>query len=151
MLESNIMRCFDSKYATCCFLKEPVAAPEPEPEESTPARPKPHPLSMSLVPSSPSPVPEGDETIDESLKPLDSNLDDSTVLDDSVVLDNVGGGDLQVPLELNTDIGDLDMSGLGPDGEQFEEAGDLSQLQPGDPLLGAEVLGDNTDPFNPPQ
>ena len=45
----------------------------------------------------------------------------------------------------------LDMAGMGPDGEPFENAGDMSQLQSGDALLGGgplldEAMGD--DPFS---
>ncbi|KAI5124181.1 hypothetical protein M0805_000986 [Coniferiporia weirii] len=127
-------------------VSEPAAAPQ-ESEEATPALSKPHPLSMSLVPDSPTPAPELDETsLDAGLKPLDSQLDESSALDDGVA-----GTSLQVLPELSGDIGvgDLDMSQLGPDGTQFEGTGDLTQLQGTDALLGGEVMDGSTDPFDP--
>ena len=106
-----------------------VSEPVQPKEESKPATPKPHPLSVSFQPPSPSPPPP-DDGLDESLNPTEGNLDDI-----------VG------PIE-----GDLtlDMSQMGPDGEAFEGANDMSQLQASDALLGAGPLLDDTmgdDPF----
>ncbi|THH09192.1 hypothetical protein EW145_g2184 [Phellinidium pouzarii] len=128
-------------------VSEPVTAPQ-ESEEATPALSKPHPLSMSLIPDSPTPAPDLDDpSLDTpGLKPLDSNLDVSSSLDD------VAGTSLQVPPELSGDIGmvDLDITQLGPDGTQFESAGDLAQIQGTDVLLGGEAMDGSVDPFNPP-
>ena len=45
----------------------------------------------------------------------------------------------------------LDMTGMGPDGEQFEGAQDVSQLQPTDALLGGPLMDDAMgDPFSVP-
>jgi len=42
----------------------------------------------------------------------------------------------------------MNMAGLGPDGEPFEDAGALLQVQDGDDLLGGAELMDQTgDPF----
>lgn len=99
-----------------------VSEPLQPREESKPATPKPHPLSVSFQAPSPSPPPP-DDPLDDSLNPTEVDL----------------GGDLS-----------LDMSGMGPDGEPFENAGDMSQLQSGDALLGGGPLLDGTigdDPF----
>ena len=46
------------------------------------------------------------------------------------------------------DIMHMNMADLGPDGEPFEGAGDLLQVQEGDDLLGGAGLLDQTgDPF----
>lgn len=121
-------------------VSEPVLAQESE--DVTPALPKPHPLSMSLVPDSPTPALEVDGSVlDGDLKTLESSNDVPEAL--SVV----GGTSLHVPEELGGDIEDLDMSQLGPDGTQFEDSGDLSQLQAADSLLGGEVMNSSDDPF----
>ncbi|EJD03683.1 uncharacterized protein FOMMEDRAFT_120839 [Fomitiporia mediterranea MF3/22] len=128
-------------------VSEPVTLPQ-EPEDATPAPPKRHPLSMSLVPGSPTPPPELDESaLNTDLNPLDPAVDDTVALDDTP------GTSLQVPpeLELGGDITDLDMTQLGPDGEPFEGAGELAQLQPTDTLLGGEALDESSDPFNTAQ
>lgn len=126
-------------------VSEPVTVP-PEREELTPAPPKPHPLSMSLVPGSPSPPPEVDETtLNTDLTQLDPAVDD-----ESGALGDVTTS-LQVPPELSGDINDLDLSQLGPDGEPFESTGDLAQLQATDSLLGGEVMDESSDPFNSTQ
>ena len=45
----------------------------------------------------------------------------------------------------------LDMTGIGPDGEQFEGAQDMSQLQPTDALLGGPLMDEAMgDPFSVP-
>ena len=46
----------------------------------------------------------------------------------------------------------LDMAGLGPDGEPFEGANELSQLNPEDALLGGPLLDHemDDDPFSAP-
>ena len=130
-------------------VSEPVTAP-PEQEESTPAPPKRHPLSMSLVPDSPTPAPEGDEsTLTAGIASLNPPLDHSAGLDDAP------GTSLQVPPELTGEIThmntDLDMGQLGPDGEPYENSGELAQLQATDSLLGGEVMDQSSDPFGPAQ
>ena len=113
----------------------PVSRDASEPlvpkEESKPASPKPHPLSVSFQPPSPTPAP--DDGLDDALKPIE---------------DDISG----VVPEISADM-DLDISGLGPDGEAFEGAGDLSQLQASDSLLGGPLLDDtmDDDPFSGPQ
>lgn len=108
-----------------------VSEPLQPKEESKPATPKPHPLSVSFQPPSPSPPPpEADDGLDDLLKPTEGNL--------GGVVDPIEG-----------DLG-LDMSQIGPDGEAFEAANDMSQLQATDVLLGAGPLLDEAmgeDPF----
>ena len=106
-------------------ISREVSEPLPIREESKPATPKPHPLSVSFQPPSPTPAAE-DDGLDESLKPAEENLG-------AVV------GDME-----------LDMAHMGPDGEPYENVGDLSQLQAADTLLGGpSLLGDvmEEDPF----
>jgi len=111
-------------------VSEPVAF-DPKEEEVKPPSPKPHPLSISFQPPSPTPVPE--DTLDESLKPPGGELDAA------VGADGLGGGM------------SLDMSQIGPDGEPFEGAHDLSQLQSTDALLGGALMDEAMDdPFAPP-
>ena len=46
----------------------------------------------------------------------------------------------------------LDLTGIGPDGEQFEGAQDMSQLQPTYALLGGPLMDEAMgDPFSVPQ
>ncbi|PPQ64511.1 hypothetical protein CVT26_002050 [Gymnopilus dilepis] len=61
------------------------------------------------------------------------------------------------PIEGNMDVGDeqkgvdgleLDISGLGPDGLQLENAHDLSQLEGPDGLMGGPLMDDSVDPFS---
>ena len=131
-------------------VSEP-AAPPPEQEESTPAPPKRHPLSMSLVPDSPTPQPEIDESaMNAELTSLDPAVNGGEDLED------VPGTSLQVPPELSSEMNadlnvdlstDLDMAQLGPDGEPFENTGNLAQLQTTDSLLGGDAMDETADPF----
>lgn len=105
-----------------------VSEPLQPKEESKPATPKPHPLSVSFQPS-PSPSPP-DDALDASLAPAEGDL--------AAAVDGMEG-------ELT-----LDMSTMGPDGEPFEDANDMSQLQASDALLGGGPLLDESmedDPF----
>ncbi|KLO15059.1 hypothetical protein SCHPADRAFT_871747 [Schizopora paradoxa] len=114
------------------------------PQEETTVR-KPHPLSVSLVPDSPTATVavDGDDAllaVDAALKPLEDDLEIPTL----------GAGVEGALPELSGDaIGDLTMADLGPDGTQFEGAGDLGQLQGTDSLLGGEMMDQSGDPFEP--
>ncbi|THH17765.1 hypothetical protein EUX98_g9063 [Antrodiella citrinella] len=92
-------------------------------DESKPASPKPHPLSVSFAPPSPVAIPPEEDVLDEALQPL-STEDDITA-----------------------DIS-LNLTDMGPDGEAFEGAADMSQLQPADAILGGPLMDENmSDPF----
>jgi hypothetical protein len=111
-------------------ISEPIL-----PKEELPSKvssPKPHPLSISFQPSLPEPE-------DDGLGGALQGLDD---LNDPV---NIGD-----PLGPTVaDLVDLDLSQLGPDGTAFEAAGDLTQIEPTDSILGADILdsGMTDDPF----
>jgi len=102
---------------------------------SRPVTPKPHPLSVSFQPPSPTPPPQEEENIEL----------DTEVLTATTTLDP-GLGDTG---ELNPeDIMHMNMADLGPDGEPFEAAANLLQVQEGDDLLGgAELMDQTEDPF----
>lgn len=102
---------------------------------SRPITPKPHPLSVSFQPPSPTPAPPEEESIEVDAEALIA----TTTLDPGLVEAE----------DLNPDdILHMDMAGLGPDGEPFEDAGSLLQVQEGDDLLGGAELMDQTgDPF----
>ncbi|TCD60047.1 hypothetical protein EIP91_010841 [Steccherinum ochraceum] len=103
-------------------------------DDSKPATPKPHPLSVSFQPPSPPPVVD-DDVLDESLQPLPTG-------------DDISAG---VNVDVDVDVA-LDLTGMGPDGEPFEGAPDISQLQPDDALLGGALMDeDMADPFVLPQ
>jgi len=121
-------------------------------EEVKPSSPKPHPLSVSFAP----PPAEEDE-LDASLQPtLLEGADAAGVVELSGDLE-VGDltGDMSVDPLVGLDVGDiggdisLDMSAIGPDGEAFEGAQDLNQLQASDALLGGPLLDQTMedDPF----
>lgn len=58
------------------------------------------------------------------------------------------GLDLSASMDLEGAEGlDLDLSGLGPDGEAFESAHDLSQMEPTDAILGGNMMDESMDPF----
>jgi hypothetical protein len=48
-----------------------------------------------------------------------------------------------------TDLVDLDLSELGPDGTAFGAAGDLTQLQSADSILGGDMVLDTSIPDDP--
>lgn len=59
------------------------------------------------------------------------------------------GLDLSASMDVEPGEGlDLDLSGLGPDGEAFESAHDLSQMEPNDAILGGNIMDDSMDPFS---
>ncbi|KAF9654089.1 hypothetical protein BDM02DRAFT_3085772 [Thelephora ganbajun] len=101
---------------------------------SRPVTPKPHPLSISFQPPSPTPAPQEEENIEV----------DTEVLTATTTLDPGLGEE-----EINPDdIMHMNMTDLGPDGEPFEGAGSLLQVQEEDDLLGGAELMDQTgDPF----
>lgn len=101
---------------------EPLA---PKPDSKAPS-PKPHPLSVSFQPPSPTPA---EEVLDEALQPAGEVLVGDVDVTDIAAL----GGDISI-----------DLSTLGPDGEPFEGAQDIEQLQSNDPLLGGTTLLDET-------
>ena len=118
----------------------------PQPKDdilSRPVTPKPHPLSVSFQPPSPTPAPPEEESIEVDTEALTA----TTTLDPGLVEGLVEG--LAEAEELNPDdILHMNMAGLGPDGEPFEGAGTLLQVQEGDDLLGGAELMDQTgDPF----
>lgn len=102
---------------------------------SRPVTPKPHPLSVSFQPPSPTPAPQEEENIEVDTEVLTA----TTTLDPGLV-----GAEVLNP----EDILQMNMTDLGPDGEPFEAAGNLLQVQEGDDLLGGAELMDQTgDPF----
>lgn len=119
-------------------VSEPIVPQDESQIDSAP--PRPHPLSMSLVPPSPSPTPA------DSRDDLNSDLNNLNDLPDGLVPSE----SLQVPPDLtDEDIVTLDMTGLGPDGTQFEDIQDLSQIHPSDLILGGEVvMEESIDPFD---
>ena len=115
-------------------VSEPAPSRPPGKDEddgqSKPASPKPHPLSISFKPPTPTPGPD-DDGLGDALRPPQEGVDD---------FDADMGGDMS-----------LDMTGMGPDGEQFEGAQDMSQLQPTDALLGGPLMDEAMgDPFTVP-
>ena len=85
---------------------------------------------------------------------VDTGLVDTGLVDPGSVNPGLGDPGLVDPglvdaEELNPhDIMHMNMADLGPDGEPFEGAGDLLQVQEGDDLLGGAGLMDQTgDPF----
>lgn len=107
-------------------MSEPII-----PKDELPSKvssPKPHPLSISFQP------PLASEQVDDGLdNPLQGLGDDLT---DTVDVGNTLG---------TTDLVDLDLSQLGPDGTGFEATGDLTEMDPGDILVAGDIL--DTDPF----
>jgi hypothetical protein len=104
---------------------------------SRPVTPKPHPLSVSFQPPSPTPAPQEEESIAIE---VEAEVLTATTTLDPVLVEAEG---------LNPeDILHMSMTDLGPDGEPFEGAGNLLQVQEGDDLLGGAELMDQTgDPF----
>jgi len=95
----------------------------------------PTPPALSLQQTEPMlTVDEGADILDASFKALDAGI-------------NVG-----VDVHENTnqeDVGELDMSVLGPHGPPYEGVHDLIQLDDADALLGGPLMGDVGDPFAP--
>jgi hypothetical protein len=115
-------------------VSEPVL-----PKEELPSKvssPKPHPLSISFGPPLPSEQPDDDDGLSGALQGLE---------------DDLAAGAVDVAEALGaTDLADLGLGQLGPDGTAFDAAGDLTQLQSADGILGGEIVLDATmsdDPF----
>ncbi|KAI9461169.1 hypothetical protein F5148DRAFT_1215514 [Russula earlei] len=110
------------------------------PKEELPSKvpsPKPHPLSISFGPPLASEE-EGDDGLGGALQGL--------------VEDGLAGQVVDVAGPLGaTDLVDLDLSQLGPDGTAFEAADDLTQrLQAADGILGADIVLNATLPDDDP-
>ena len=104
------------------------------PKEELPSKvctPKPHPLSISFAPDL---APEqADDGLSGALQGLEDDL----------------AGQVGVPDPLGpTDLVDLDLSNLGPDGTAFA-ADDLTQLQAADGILGGDMVLDASIPDDP--
>jgi len=111
---------------------EPILPKELPSKVSTP---KPHPLSISFAPDL------APEQADDGLSGALQGLEDELVGQvDVVAADPLG----------TTDLVDLDLSQLGPDGTAFG-ASDLTQLQSTDSILGGDMVLDTSisdDPFS---
>jgi hypothetical protein len=95
------------------------------PKDELPSKvssPKPHPLSISFQPTLPSE--QDDDGLGGALQGLDDLSDPVNVVD---------------PLD-PTVTGLLDLTQLGADETTFEGAGDLTQIEPTDSILGANIL-----------
>jgi hypothetical protein len=117
---------------------EPVSRDTSEPilpKEELPSKvltPKPHPLSISFAPDiAPEPADDG---LSGALQGLEEEL--------------AGQVDVTDPLG-QTDLVDLDLSQLGPDGTAFSAAEDLTQLQSADGILGGDIVLDASIPDDP--
>ncbi|KIJ65016.1 hypothetical protein HYDPIDRAFT_27749 [Hydnomerulius pinastri MD-312] len=106
------------------------------PSEPQTKPPSPTPPTLSLQTTEPVlAVGEGADILDASLKALDGDM-------------NV---DVGIEGDANQeDVGELDMSVLGPDGTSFEGVHDLSQMESGDALLGGPLMDNTEDPFAQP-
>lgn len=128
--------------------------------ESKPPSPKPHPLSISF--QAPSPTPDTD-SLGDGLKDksLGVEVDEEGMgvgLEMGLEME-MGDGGLTAGLEIPQIGGDgvaafstagaQDLSQVGPDGELFEGARDMSQLQESDSLLGGPMVEQamDDDPF----
>lgn len=113
-------------------LSEPIL-----PKEELPSKvssPKPHPLSISFAPDLVSEQAD-DSVLGSALQGLEDGLAGQVV-------------DVTDPL-VPTDLVDLDLSELGPDGTAFGAAGDLTQLQSADSILGGDMVLDTSIPDDP--
>ena len=148
---------------------EPDLRPDSHTESKAPS-PKPHPLSMSFGPDDTTMEDTGAEGVgalgdatgalgdtDTTLGAGELGVGDTDALG-AGALGDVGSleGDLSMPLPTSESaqleegvVPELNMSGLGPDGEPFEATHDLSQIQPEDALLGGPVMDSSIseDPF----
>jgi len=111
-------------------ISEPIL-PKDELPSKVPT-PKPHPLSISFGP--PLPAEQADDDLSGALQGLGNDL--------------AGQVDVGDPLG-TADLVDLGLSQLGPDGTAFDAAGDLTQLQPADSILGGDIVLDAGIPDDP--
>ena len=106
--------------------------------------PKPHPLSISFAPDLAPPEPADDDGLSGALQGLEEELAGQVDVGVGV---GVGVG---VADSLDaTDLVDLDLSQLGPDGTTFGDATDLTQLQSADGILGTDMVLDTGIPDDP--
>lgn len=113
-------------------VSEPMILPLKGELPSKASSPKPHPLSISFGP------PLASEQVDDAgLSGALQGLEDELA------------GQVDVAALEAADLVDLDLSQLGPDGTAFDAAGDLSQLQSAENLLGGDTF-DTTLPGDDP-
>jgi hypothetical protein len=109
--------------------------------------PKPHPLSISFAPDlAPPEQADDDDGLSGALQGLEEEL--AGQVDVGVGVGVGVGVDVADPLGA-TDLVDLDLSQLGPDGTTFGDATDLTQLQPADGILGTDMVLDTGIPDDP--
>jgi hypothetical protein len=123
-----------------------LTVPEPEaPEDDNSKAPSPQPqLTMPTEDSAQdSGELAGGLQLEDSLKPVDVNMDDlEGPVDDNDNNDGLGDKDGGPQLE-------LDMTGMGPDGLQLEGAHDLAQVDADDAIAGPTEMDESEDPFAP--
>ncbi|KAH7885967.1 hypothetical protein F5I97DRAFT_1182130 [Phlebopus sp. FC_14] len=106
------------------------------PSEPQTKPPSPTPAALSLQPTQPAlAMEEGADMLDASLNALD------------------GGMNVDVGVDENSnprDVGELNMSVLGPDGSSFEAMHDLTRMDTGDALLGGALMDNSVDHFTQP-
>ncbi|KAH0838153.1 hypothetical protein J3R83DRAFT_6404 [Lanmaoa asiatica] len=106
------------------------APSEPQTKPSSPTPP-----ALSLQQTEPIlTVDEGADILDASFKVLDTGINVDVVVHESANQE---------------DVGELDMSVLGPVGTPYEDVHDLGQLDGTGALLGGPLMGDTGDPFAP--
>jgi len=110
-----------------------VTQEAPEEPQTKPSSPTPPTLSLQQTEPLLT-VDEGADILDASFKVLDAGIDV-----DVAVHENSN----------QEDVGELDMSVLGPDGTPYQGVLDLSQLDGADVLLGGPLMDDAGDPFAP--
>ena len=112
-------------------VSEPIIPKDELPSKAS--SPKPHPLSISFQPPPLASDQVGDDGLDNPLQGLEDDLTGQVDVGDTLVTPDLVG---------------LDLSQLGPDGTAFEATGDLTEMDPGDTILGGNILAD--DPFAMP-
>jgi hypothetical protein len=113
-------------------MSEPMILPKDSELPSKVCSPKPHPLSISFAPDL---APEqADDGLSGALQGLEDELAAQVDVTDPLV---------------PTDLVDLDLSQLGPDGTAFGDAADLTQLQSADSILGGDMVLDTSIPDDP--
>ncbi|KAG8219649.1 hypothetical protein J3R82DRAFT_604 [Butyriboletus roseoflavus] len=106
------------------------APSEPQTKPSSPTPP-----ALSLQQTGPIlTVDEGADILDASFKVLDAGINVGVVVHENANQE---------------DVGDLDMSVLGPDGTPYEGVHDLGQLDGANGLLGGPLMDAAGDPFAP--